>query len=144
MVERDQITGFTAPPSNEGWLGDTLVQSPMGGRTDLMTPPTLSTLNKPVKLGREAYWLAAVLLFGGITMSRQTSNAADELPVEGQSPSLDHASGWLNTKPLRAADLRGKVLLVDFWTYTCINWRRTLPWLRAWSVICLVTNGVRT
>jgi thiol-disulfide isomerase/thioredoxin len=47
--------------------------------------------------------------------------------------SLDRATAWLNTPPLDASRLRGKVVLVSFWTYTCINWRRTLPWLRAWD-----------
>jgi thiol-disulfide isomerase/thioredoxin len=52
----------------------------------------------------------------------------------GQSElaSLDRADAWLNSPPLTAQALRGKVVLVDFWTYTCINWRRTLPYLRAW------------
>lgn len=48
-------------------------------------------------------------------------------------PSLDGAVAWLNTKPLTAAQLRGKVVLVDFWTYTCINWQRTFPHVRAWA-----------
>jgi thiol-disulfide isomerase/thioredoxin len=68
-----------------------------------------------------------------MTMSRQSPNATESLQVEGELPSLQHATGWLNSKPLSPADLRGKVVLVDFWTYTCINWRRTLPWLRAWA-----------
>ena len=56
-----------------------------------------------------------------------------DLPVEGQLPSLSGATGWLNSPRLTAADLRGKVVLVDFWTYTCINWLRTLPYVRAWA-----------
>ena len=52
---------------------------------------------------------------------------------EGKLPSLARAPTWLNSPPLTAADLRGKVVLVDFWTYTCINWRRTLPYLRVWA-----------
>jgi thiol-disulfide isomerase/thioredoxin len=59
--------------------------------------------------------------------------AAAQLPIEGRMPSLDGATGWLNSPPLTAAGLRGKVVLVDFWTYTCINWLRTLPYLRAWA-----------
>src|SRR6266566_5247174 len=55
------------------------------------------------------------------------------LPVEGQTPPLGGATRWLNSQPLTAADLRGKVVLVDFWTYTCINWLRTLPYVRAWA-----------
>jgi thiol-disulfide isomerase/thioredoxin len=48
-------------------------------------------------------------------------------------PSLDRATGWLNSAPLTQSDLRGRAVLVDFWTYTCINWLRTLPYVRAWS-----------
>jgi thiol-disulfide isomerase/thioredoxin len=50
-----------------------------------------------------------------------------------QMPSLDGATGWLNSKPLGLAELRGHVVLVDFWTLTCINWLRTEPYVRAWS-----------
>ena len=62
---------------------------------------------------------------------RKTGLAA--LPVEGRLPGFDGATGWLNSAPLGAADLHGKVVLVDFWTYTCINWLRTLGYLRAWA-----------
>ncbi|TMA86287.1 MAG: thioredoxin family protein [Deltaproteobacteria bacterium] len=55
------------------------------------------------------------------------------LPVEGRFPPLGGATGWLNSQPLTAADLRGKVVLVDFWTYTCINWLRSLPYVRKWA-----------
>jgi thiol-disulfide isomerase/thioredoxin len=48
-------------------------------------------------------------------------------------PSLSGATEWLNAEPLSRAELRGKVVLVDFWTYTCINWLRTVPYVRAWS-----------
>src|SRR4029453_6486078 len=62
--------------------------------------------------------------------------------------SLDGASAWLNSPPLTAADLHGKVVVVDFWTYTCINWLRTLPYVRAWaarySAQGLVVIGVHT
>src|SRR3954452_12255201 len=54
-------------------------------------------------------------------------------PVEGRMPSLEGATGWLNSPPLATAGLRGRVVLVSFWTYTCINWLRTLPDLRAWD-----------
>jgi thiol-disulfide isomerase/thioredoxin len=55
------------------------------------------------------------------------------LPVEGEFPSLASATEWLNSAPLTPAGLRGKVVLIDFWTYTCINWIRTLPYVRAWA-----------
>jgi hypothetical protein len=49
------------------------------------------------------------------------------LPVEGRLAPFDGATGWLNTEPLTPEGLRGRVVLVDFWTYTCVNWLRTLP-----------------
>ncbi len=55
------------------------------------------------------------------------------LPMEGELPSLGGATAWLNSPPLTADSLRGHVVLIDFWTYTCINWRRTLPYVRAWA-----------
>jgi thiol-disulfide isomerase/thioredoxin len=62
-----------------------------------------------------------------------TYPAAVKLPVEGRMPSLDSATQWLNSPPLTAAGLHGHVVLINFWTYTCINWLRTLPYLRAWA-----------
>jgi thiol-disulfide isomerase/thioredoxin len=63
-------------------------------------------------------------------------------------PSLDRAVGWLNSEPLGPADLRGRVVLVNFWTFTCINWLRTLPYVRAWAekyeADGLVVVGVHT
>jgi len=52
---------------------------------------------------------------------------------EGALPPFDRATGWLNSPPLTPAALRGRVVLVSFWTYTCVNWLRTLPYLRAWD-----------
>jgi len=72
----------------------------------------------------------------GNTNNAMTRTAATEpapLPVEGQLPSLDGAVQWLNSPPLTAQALRGKVVLVDFWTYSCINCLRTLPYVKAWA-----------
>jgi thiol-disulfide isomerase/thioredoxin len=70
------------------------------------------------------------------------------LPVEGELPSFSGTTGWLNSAPLTASGLRGKVVLTSFWTYTCINWLRQLPYLRAWadkySGHGLVVIGVHT
>ncbi|MGY1792424.1 thioredoxin [Geodermatophilus sp. SYSU D00525] len=55
------------------------------------------------------------------------------LPTEGRMPALDGATGWLNTAPLTTEGLRGRVVVVDFCTFTCINWLRTLPYVRAWA-----------
>jgi thiol-disulfide isomerase/thioredoxin len=74
--------------------------------------------------------------------------ASARLPAEGHLPSLDGATGWLSSEPLTPAMLGGKVVVVNFWTYTCVNWLRQLPYLRAWfgkySSQGLVLIGVHT
>ncbi|MFP3479970.1 cytochrome c biogenesis protein DipZ, partial [Burkholderia sp. SIMBA_057] len=55
------------------------------------------------------------------------------LPVQGRLPSLDGATSWLNSAPLSSDALRGKVVVVNFWTYSCINCLRTLPYLKTWA-----------
>ncbi|ABB05714.1 cytochrome c biogenesis protein DipZ [Burkholderia lata] len=69
----------------------------------------------------------------GSAMMRAVDATPAALPVEGKLPSLDGAVQWLNSPPLTAAGLRGKVVLVDFWTYSCINCLRTLPYTTAWA-----------
>jgi thiol-disulfide isomerase/thioredoxin len=68
--------------------------------------------------------------------------------VPASASSLSGAVAWLNSPPLALSQLRGKVVLVDFWTYTCVNWRRTLPYVRAWAekykADGLVVIGVHT
>lgn len=59
--------------------------------------------------------------------------AAATLPIEGKLPPLDGAVQWLNSAPLSPEALKGKVVLVDFWTYSCINCLRTLPYVKAWA-----------
>ncbi|WP_247255941.1 cytochrome c biogenesis protein DipZ [Pseudomonas moorei] len=59
--------------------------------------------------------------------------APGTLPVEGNLPPLSGAVQWLNSPPLDAQALKGKVVLVDFWTYSCINCLRTLPYVKAWA-----------
>lgn len=70
------------------------------------------------------------------------------LPDEGPLAPFDGATSWLNSEPLTPESLRGRVVLVDFWTYTCINWLRTLPYVRAWDAkyreLGLTIVGVHT
>jgi thiol-disulfide isomerase/thioredoxin len=66
-------------------------------------------------------------------MQPQSARNAMQLPIEGEMPAFEGATGWLNSKPLTKDSLRGKVVLVEFWTYTCINWLRTAPYVRAWA-----------
>ena len=64
---------------------------------------------------------------------RPVAVAGSNLPVEGDFPPLSGATQWLNSPPLTPQQLRGKVVLVDFWTYSCINCLRALPYVNAWA-----------
>jgi thiol-disulfide isomerase/thioredoxin len=66
-------------------------------------------------------------------MTMGPTRLAVDLPSEGRLAPFSGATGWLNSPPLTTDELRGKVVLVDFWTYTCINWLRTLGYVRAWA-----------
>jgi thiol-disulfide isomerase/thioredoxin len=88
-----------------------------GGR-ESGTAPISPTLSKPGLIRSIAHRLAGDLL---------------ALPDEGRLASFDGATTWLNSEPLTPEGLRGRVVLVDFWTYTCVNWLRTLPYIRAWA-----------
>ena len=59
--------------------------------------------------------------------------STSQLPIEDDLPSFGNGSQWLNSPPLTPADLRGKVVLVDIWNYSCINWIHQLPYVRAWA-----------
>ena len=72
-------------------------------------------------------------LHPGGDMASSGMRADGSLPVEGEMPALNGATAWLNSPPLTREQLRGKVVLVDFWTYSCINCLRTLPYVRAWA-----------
>jgi thiol-disulfide isomerase/thioredoxin len=62
-----------------------------------------------------------------------TRPGAAPLPIEGMMAPLSGATAWLNSPPLTTESLRGKVVVVDFWTYTCINWQRSQPYVRTWA-----------
>ena len=84
-------------------------------------------------LGAAAVGIAAFAVAGSVfpAVVEQLASAAGS--ADNELASLGGATAWLNTAPLTAAALRGKVVLVDFWTYTCINWLRTEPYVRAWA-----------
>ena len=77
-----------------------------------------------------------------------TLGATQRVASEGEMPSLDGATAWLNSAALTPADLRGKVVLIQFWTYTCIEWLRTFPIVNAWAQAYgqhgLIVIGVHT
>jgi cytochrome c biogenesis protein CcdA/thiol-disulfide isomerase/thioredoxin len=87
----------------------------------------------------------------GFAAKQHTAPRGVALPEEGEAPAFTGITAWLNTpgdRPLTLAQLQGKVVLVDFWTYSCINCRRTLPhveaWYRAYRRYGLVVVGVHT
>jgi len=89
-----------------------------------------------------AFWIfATALVVGAVAIA---SGAGDEGPL----PELDGAAAWINSTPLSSKSLRGKVVLVNFWTYSCINSLRELPYVQAWSAkyknAGLVVIGVHT
>src|SRR5690348_2609679 len=67
------------------------------------------------------------------SIARRLAGQATSPSTEGHLASFAGATGWLNSGPLTPEGLRGRVVLVDFWTYTCVNWLRTLPYVRAWD-----------
>jgi cytochrome c biogenesis protein CcdA/thiol-disulfide isomerase/thioredoxin len=69
----------------------------------------------------------------GMEDEELTTKTGGTLPVEGALPALDGAVQWLNSPPLTREQLRGKVVLIDFWTYSCINCIRSVPYVRAWA-----------
>ena len=99
-------------------------------------------------LGAGAMAIAAAQfgMFKVLTVSAQEPRPP--LADEGPMPELGGAIGWLNSAPLNAKSLRGKVVLVDFWTYTCINSLRPLPYVKSWAAkykdAGLVVIGVHT
>ena len=114
----------------------------MAIRRDLSAMKTSKLLVAPVLAA--AVGIPLVSFLGGISVSPPTSSTEARtsmlhgLPAAqaaGQSElvSVERAVEWLNSPPLKVSELRGKVVLVDFWTYTCVNWLRTLPYVRAWA-----------
>jgi thiol-disulfide isomerase/thioredoxin len=73
--------------------------------------------------------LAAAVCFGAVAPAQEPPSIVGSTPLYG----LSGATGWINSKPLTAKELKGKVVLVDFWTYSCINCLRTLPYIETWA-----------
>ncbi len=74
-------------------------------------------------------------------MMMSATHPGGELPVEGEIPSFAGATLWLNSAPLTAESLRGKVVMVDFWTYSCINCLRALPFVKSCMPSTRITAG---
>jgi len=91
-------------------------------------PESMSGHKRDFAMRNLVFWIAAATaLIGGVAA------VALATPDEGPMPDLDGAVGWLNSAPLSSKALRGKVVLVNFWTYSCINSLRELPYMKAWA-----------
>jgi thiol-disulfide isomerase/thioredoxin len=100
----------------------------------------------PILFG--AFFVVAGLVAGATHRTPAASKNYPMLADEGAMPELDGAIGWLNSAPLNRKSLRGKVVLVDFWTFTCINSLRPLPYVKSWAAkykdVGLVVIGAHT
>ena len=94
------------------------------GDDDLLLPG-------PAMAGNGAMMSGNAAMTGGAMMSA-AHGAAGALPIQAPMPALDGATQWLNSEPLTRESLRGKVVVIDFWTYSCINCIRALPYVEAW------------
>jgi thiol-disulfide isomerase/thioredoxin len=91
-----------------------------------------------ISMGRRRFLSNAAMTiaaaqFGIAGCAKAQSTGAVKLAFEGDFPSLGGATGWLNSQPLTARSLRGSVVLINFWTFSCINSIRVLPYLRSWA-----------
>ncbi|MEO8467711.1 MAG: cytochrome c biogenesis protein DipZ [Gammaproteobacteria bacterium] len=86
----------------------------------------------PAMAGNGAMMSGNAAMAGNGAMMSGAHGAAGALPVQAPMPALDGATQWLNSEPLTREGLRGKVVLIDFWTYSCINCIRALPYVEAW------------
>ena len=95
----------------------------------------LAKLSSAQTAGIESSLAQKLGVGGDMTEARTTTDRSGRLvlPAQGQLPSLSGLGPWINGPPLTAQQLRGKVVLIDFWTYSCINCLRTLPYLKAWN-----------
>lgn len=104
---------------------------------------------RQIRLVRLSIVFAFAAIFGFAVITTPQTAAQDTPSIVGSSPlySLSGATGWINSKPLTAKELKGKVVLVDFWDYSCINCIRAVPYVRAWAEKYkggLVVIGVHT
>jgi cytochrome c biogenesis protein CcdA/thiol-disulfide isomerase/thioredoxin len=146
-LEQGLVDRFHPAPGKTSGEPSSSVVMNSGGAMMSGNPSAMMT-GKPDEDGAEPS--SSVVMNGGAMMSanaptmamngnpaammKATEAAAhDALPVEGPLPSLSGAVQWLNSPPLTAEQLKGKVVLVDFWTYSCINCLRSIPYVRAWA-----------
>jgi cytochrome c biogenesis protein CcdA/thiol-disulfide isomerase/thioredoxin len=112
--------------------GTSRLESSLIGSIKPAVSPHDSTSGDAMMMSGDAMMMSgnAMMMSGGAMMAQAKHSAG--LPIEGNLPPLSGATTWLNSPPLSAEGLRGKVVLVDFWTYSCINCLRALPYVKGW------------
>ena len=143
LIDRLQPIDPTADTPADGTAmmagGAAMMSGPaMAGGNAMMSDPAMAggnaMMSGPAMAGGNAMMSGPSMAGGNAMMSAGTPGAADSaLGVEGRLPSLAGAVQWLNSDPLTPEALRGKVVLIDFWTYSCINCLRAIPYVRAWD-----------
>jgi cytochrome c biogenesis protein CcdA/thiol-disulfide isomerase/thioredoxin len=124
-LEQSLVDRIHPAPGKDGAQPSSSVVTPEGGGAMMSANPAMMmSANAPTMAmnGNPAAAMKAV-----------EAPAPNALPVEGSLPSLSGAVQWLNSPPLTPEQLKGKVVLVDFWTYSCINCLRSIPYVRAWA-----------
>ena len=122
-----------SPPRSALLSGHYAGHKPAGRARTTARRPTTRNGTGPGPLAGTSSHTGSIVMGANWRTPAGLHTASARLPVEGELPSFDGATGWLNSPPLTPAGLRGKVVLVNFWTYTCINWLRQLPYVRAWA-----------
>jgi thiol-disulfide isomerase/thioredoxin len=105
-------------------MGGTRKRDSVAAKKELVRRPVQDEVN----IGRRNFMGAAAMTIAAAQFSTMAS-----AKVRSELSPLDLATTWLNSQPLTDAEFQGKVVLIEFWTYTCINWRRQLPYVRAWA-----------
>jgi thiol-disulfide isomerase/thioredoxin len=82
---------------------------------------------------RIAVVAAMIAVISIAVLAPMQASTENNKAIRATTPSFAGAVEWINSEPLAPAELHGKVVLVQFWTYTCVNWLRTLPYVRAWA-----------
>jgi cytochrome c biogenesis protein CcdA/thiol-disulfide isomerase/thioredoxin len=124
------MNGPAMSRSNTG--GEKNDSGKMVGGSVVMNGPAM-TSGEPAKNDSVVMTGGAMSANPAMMMKAKTAAKSENLPIEGQAPSLGGAVEWLNSPPLSTEALKGKVVLVDFWTYSCINCLRAIPYVRAWA-----------
>jgi cytochrome c biogenesis protein CcdA/thiol-disulfide isomerase/thioredoxin len=140
----DAMTGAMTGAANGGAMTGAMTGAAHG---DAMTGAANGGAMTGAMTGAASGGAMSGTMNGGAMMSSAHGNGG-ALPIEGELPPLSGAVSWINTPPLTPESLKGKVVLVDFWTYSCINCLRTLPYIRGWAAkykaAGLVVLGIHT